>query len=134
MLFSCICIFFTCFLLELFSVLSVTKYCITLLLKELIDSPDSSDVCGGGFTHQIKLPPLHLCARSDHQWILCWRLQFLFSSRGVKRGEPLAPTATEAERNESTATLCQLSVIINSLTILSANYTQSVSAFRAISF
>lgn len=51
-----------------------------------------------------------------------------------KGGEPLAPIATEAERNESAATLCQLSVIINSLTILSANYAQSVSAFRAISF
>lgn len=126
---------FSCCNYVLFCDLSITKCCITLLRKELIDSPDSRDVCGGGCRASNKVAPSpSLCSLWSSLASLLACTVYVLIKGSEKGGEPLAPIATEAERNESAATLCQLSVIINSLTILSANYAQSVSAFRAISF
>lgn len=89
-----------------------------LLLKELIESPYCTDICVGEFTHQMKDSPLSAIVTDFFVGVFA-------PIKGEKRGEERDSRQRQHKWRQSgvkARRLCQLSVIINSLTILSANY------------
>lgn len=89
-----------------------------LLLKELIESPNCTDISGGEFTHQMKVSPLSVIVTDFFVGVFA-------PIKGQKRREKRDSRLRQHKWRQSgvkARRLCQLSVIINSLTILSANY------------